>query len=134
MLRTFAAGCLVACATFNAWATSDTPGLNTKFQITCPGRPTMTVTKAQYGVTTLMWAGDHFQIASGSQRSKTENGDKVSIVLFRNGDQMVVNQSDENIFFSYEGENKLVSCTRSSERDNSAVELQRTDASGHLES
>lgn len=134
MFRTIAAGCFVACAAFNAWATSDTPKLNTEFQITCPGRPTMTVTKAQYGLTTLMWQGDHFQIAAGNQRSKTENGDKVSIVLFRNGDQMVVNKSDENIFFSYDGENKLVSCTRSSERDNNAVELQRTDASGKLES
>lgn len=134
MFRIIAAGSLIACASFTVWATSDTPGLNTKFQITCPGRPTMTVTKAQYGLTTLMWPGDHFQIAAGHQRSKTENGDKVSIVLFRNGDQMVVNQSDDNIFFSYDGANKLVSCTRSSERDNNAVELQRTDASGKLES
>jgi len=134
MFRSIAAGCLIACASFTVGATSDSPRLNTKFQISCPGRPTMTVTKAQYGLTTLMWPGDHFQIAAGKQRSETENGDKVSIVLFRNGDQMVVNQSDENIFFSYDGANKLVSCTRSSERDNNAVELQRTDASGHLAS
>lgn len=134
MFRIFLTGCLIACTTFTVQATSDSPRLNTEFQITCPGRPTMTVTKAQYGLTTLMWPGDHFQIAAGNQRSRTENGDKVSIILFRNGDQMVVNQSDENIFFSYDGANKLVSCTRSSERDNNAVELQRTDASGNLES
>jgi hypothetical protein len=134
MFRIIAAGCLIACASLPVRATSDSPRLNSEFQITCPGRPTMTVTKAQYGLTTLMWPGDHFQIAAGKQHSETKNGDKVSIVLFRNGDQMVVNQSDENIFFSYDGVNKLVSCTRSSEKDNSAVELQHTDASGNLES
>lgn len=134
MFRLIAAGCLLACCTFAAQANKSAPELNTKFQITCPGRPTMTVTKAQYGLTTLMWPGDHFQIAAGNQRSETENGDKVSIVLFRNGDQMVVNNSDEEIFFSYDGEPKLVSCSRSSERANDAVELQRTDASGNLES
>ncbi len=134
MFRTIATGCLLACAAFAAQANENAPKLNTEFQITCPGRPTMTVTEAQYGLTTIMWPGDHFQIAAGNQHSKTGNGDKVSIVLFRNGDQMVVNTSDEDVFFSYVGEQKLVPCSRSSERENSAVELQRTDASGKLES
>ncbi|WP_338562986.1 hypothetical protein [Erwinia sp. E_sp_B04_7] len=134
MFRIIAAASLLASAIFPAHANTTTSDLNTKFQITCPGRQTMTVTKAQYGLTTLMWPGDHFQIAAGHQRSETKNGDKVSIILFRNGDQMVVNKSDEEVFFSYDGEPKLVSCSRSSERVNSTVELQRTDASGNLES
>ncbi|CAX59241.1 uncharacterized protein EbC_17100 [Erwinia billingiae Eb661] len=94
----------------------------------------MTVTQAQYGLTTLMWPGDNFQIAAGNQRSKTDNGVKVSIVLFRNGDQMVVNTSDDDTFFSYSGVQKLVPCSRSSERENSAVDLQRTDSSGNVAS
>ncbi|MEN4978102.1 hypothetical protein ABEI05_08265 [Erwinia billingiae] len=134
MFRTFATGCLLVCATFAAQANNDTPPLNTEFQITCPGRPTMTVTQAQYGLTTLMWPGDNFQIAAGNQRSKTDNGVKVSIVLFRNGDQMVVNTSDDDTFFSYSGVQKLVPCSRSSERENSAVDLQRTDSSGNVAS
>jgi hypothetical protein len=55
-------------------------------------------------------------------------------VLFRNGDQMVVNTSDDDTFFSYSGVQKLVPCSRSSERENSAVDLQRTDSSGNVAS
>ncbi|WP_254446324.1 hypothetical protein [Pantoea sp. CCBC3-3-1] len=135
MYRLIAAGSLLVCTTFAAWGSdASLPLLNSKFQITCPGRPTMTVSNAQYGLTTVMWAGDHFQIASGTQQSKTDNGDKVSIVLFRNGDQMIVNKTDSETFFSYSGEKNLVSCNRTGERENSTVTLQRTDASGNVES
>lgn len=134
MFRTIAAGCLLACSSFAAWGETDSHPQNTQFQITCAGRPTMTVTKAQYGLTTLKWPGDHFQIAAGNQRSQTDSGVKVSIVLFRNGDQMIVNKTDGKTFFSFNGDNKLVPCSRSSERENNAVTLQRTDASGKLES
>lgn len=134
MFRLIAAGSLLV-ATFAAWGSdASAPMQNSEFQINCAGRPTMTVTKAQYGLTTLMWAGDHFQIASGEQHSKTESGDKVTIVLFRNGDQMIVNQPDDKTFFSYSDGKDLVSCSRTGERENSTVTLQRTDASGNIES
>ncbi|WP_067703329.1 hypothetical protein [Erwinia sp. ErVv1] len=134
MFRIFAAGCLLVSATFAARATPDAQPMNAEFQITCPGRQTMTVTEAQYGLTTLMWPGNHFQIAAGQQQSSTDSGTRVSIVLFRNGDQMIVNKADQETFFSFEGAKKLVPCSRSSERENSAVTLQRTDATGNVES
>ncbi|MEM6159642.1 hypothetical protein AAH446_03615 [Erwinia sp. P6884] len=132
MIRTIAAGCLLASASFAAW--SDTGSQNIQFQITCDGRPTMTVTKARYGLTTIKWPGNHFQVASGHKRSHLESGTKVSIVLFRNGDQMIVNKSNDDTYFSFDGVGTLVPCSRSPERENQAVQLQRTDASGKLES
>ncbi len=135
MFRLIAAGSLLFCTTFPTWGSNASPPpLNSKFQITCPGRATMTVTSAQYGLTTVTWAGDQFQIAAGTQQSKTDSGVKVSIVLFRNGDQMIVNKADSETFFSYSGEKNLVSCSRSGERENTTVNLQRRDASGDLES
>ncbi|MGE9553578.1 hypothetical protein ACQPT2_20805 [Erwinia amylovora] len=135
MFRTFVAGGLLACTSLAAWGSTATPPmLNTEFQITCPGRPTMTVTNAQYGLTTMMWAGDNFQIAAGDQQSRTDNGVKVAITLFRNGDQMIVNKADDQTYFSYSGGQKLVSCSRTGEKENSTVTLQRTDASGNVES
>ncbi|WP_233598502.1 hypothetical protein [Erwinia sp. 198] len=134
MLRLLALGGLCACSFFAQSSEGTAPLQNSEYQITCPGRPTMTVTNAQYGLTTVLWAGDNFQIASGSQQSRTDNGDKVAIVLFRNGDQMVMNKSTNETFFSYEGRKTLVSCSRTGERENSTVTLQRTDASGKVES
>lgn len=134
MFRLPAVAGLCACSFFAHASSSAEPLQNSEYQITCPGRPTMTVANAQYGLTTLMWAGDNFQIASGSQQSRADNGDKVAMVLFRNGDQMVMNKSTDETFFSYNGQNKLVSCSRSRERENSTVTLQRTDAAGKVES
>ena len=134
MFRLFAVGSLLACSFLAHASDSAEPMQNSEYQISCAGRPTMTVTNAQYGLTTILWAGDNFQIASGSQQSHTDSGDKVEIVLFRNGDQMVINRSSNETFFSYNGQKKLVSCSRTSERENSTVTLQRTDASGNVES
>ncbi|WP_380180875.1 hypothetical protein [Kalamiella sp. sgz302252] len=134
MFRLLAVGGLFACSFLTYASGNAEPLQNSEYQITCAGRPTMTVTNAQYGLTTLLWAGDNFQIASGSQQSRTENGDKVAIVLFRNGDQMVMNKSTNETFFSYSGQKQLVSCSRTSERENSTVTLQRTDALGKIES
>ncbi|MEI2264889.1 hypothetical protein [Erwinia sp. CGal63] len=134
MFRLPVAAALVACSFFAHASNSAAPPQNSEYQITCPGRPTMTVTSAQYGLTTLLWAGDHFQVAAGSQRSHTDNGDSVAIILFRNGDQMVTNKNTDETFFSYNGQKHLVSCSRTSEREKSTVTLQRTDAAGKVES
>ncbi len=134
MFRCLVPGGLFVCSFFAHASDSAEPMQNSEYQITCPGRPTMTVTHAQYGLTTILWAGDNFQIASGSQQSRTDNGDKVAMVLFRNGDQMVMNQSTNETFFSFNGKKSLVSCSRTGERENSTVTLQRTDASGKVES
>lgn len=134
MFRVVIAGCLLTLATFSARSENSAPPTNQQFQITCPGRATMTVTRADYGLTTVMWPGDHFQIAAGHQRSRTDNGDRVAITLFRNGDQMIVNKSEEETWFSYNGKHTVVPCSRSSARENSAVTLERTDAAGKVES
>lgn len=130
MMPTAVTGVLLACITFAACGSQTTPPvLNTEYQINCPGRPTMTVTNAQFGLTTVMWAGDNFQIAVGSQQSHTSDGVKVAITLFRNGDQMMVNETNRQTWFSWSGGQKLVECSRSGERENSTVTLQHTDDS-----
>ena len=54
----------------------------TEFQITCPGRPVMTVSRAQHGLSTLMWPPHHFQVASGQTRTTINNGEQVAITRF----------------------------------------------------
>ncbi|WP_261640742.1 hypothetical protein [Erwinia mallotivora] len=135
MLPTVVAGALLAGIAFSACGSSATPpAINTEYQITCPGRPGMTITNAQFGLTTMMWAGDNFQIAEGNQQSQTSDGMKVAITLFRNGDQMMVNESNQQTWFSYSGGQKLVRCNRSAGHENSTVTLPHTDASGRVTS
>lgn len=69
-----------------------------EFQISCQGRQTMTIDRAEYGISTLMWGGDNFQIAAGQQRTRLSDGQPVSITLFRNGDQLMIDQATQNTF------------------------------------
>jgi hypothetical protein len=111
---------LLACHVAPAWSESE-------FQINCPGRPTMTISRAEYGLATLMWPQNHFQIAAGQQRTRLQAGDKVAITRFRNGDQLIVNQRSEATFFVYRDSDKLVPCSRSEKRDVEALSLERYD-------
>jgi len=101
----------------------------TEYQITCPGRPTMTVSRAEYGLSTLMWPTRHFQIAAGQQRTSLKGGDKVAITRFRNGDQLIVNKKNDETFFVYANSNKLLPCSRSDKRDAQILSLERYDDS-----
>jgi len=105
----------------------------TEFQLTCPGRPTMTISRADYGLTTLMWPPRHFQIASGQQRTRLDAGDRVAITRFRNGDQLIVNQRSQATFFVYRDSDKLLPCSRSAKRDVDALSLARYDDRQHTE-
>ncbi|OON41511.1 hypothetical protein BTJ39_05780 [Izhakiella australiensis] len=87
-----------------------------EFQLTCPGRATMTVSRVYYGLTTLLWPEHQFQIAAGKTFSRLDNGDRVSVTLFRNGDQMMVDDRTGETFFSYAGSNKVIPCQRSANR------------------
>ena len=118
---------LLACHVAPAWSESE-------FQINCPGRPTMTISRAEYGLTTLMWPQRHFQIAAGQQRTRLQAGDKVAITSFRNGDQLIVNQRSEATFFVYRDSDKLVPCSRSEKRDVEALSLERYDDRQHSNS
>ena len=82
---------LLACQVAPAWSESE-------FQITCPGRATMTVSRASYGLSTRMWPKRHFQVAAGQQRLHLEGGDSVAITRFRNGDRLVINKESGNLF------------------------------------
>lgn len=106
----------------------------TEFQITCSGRATMTVSRAAYGLSTLMWGEDHFQIASGEKRSQLEDGVKVAITQFRNGDQLIVNKNSDETYFAFQGSENLVPCNRSAERDTTIVTLARSDTLVHSHS
>ena len=111
---------LLACHIAPVWS-------ETEFQLNCPGRPTMTVSRAEYGLTTLMWPENHFQIAAGQQRTRLEAGDQVAITRFRNGDQLIVNQRSQATFFVYRDSDKLLPCSRSEKRDVDALTLERYD-------
>lgn len=111
---------LLACYSAPVWS-------ETEFQLNCPGRATMTVSRAEYGLTTLMWPEHHFQIAAGQQQTRLEAGDKVAITHFRNGDQLIVNQRNQATFFVYRDSDKLLPCSRSEKRDVDALSLERYD-------
>lgn len=113
---------LMACHFAPAWSESE-------FQITCPGRPTMTVSRAEYGLSTLMWPTRHFQIAAGQQRTRLQGGDKVAITRFRNGDQLIVNKNNDDTFFVYADSDKLIPCNRTEKRDAEILSLERYDDS-----
>lgn len=115
---------LLSCLAAPAWSESE-------FQITCPGRPTMTVSRAAYGLSTLMWPRHHFQIAAGQQRTRLQAGDSVSITRFRNGDQLIVNQDNAEIFFVYAQSDKLLPCSRTAKRDADLLSLERYDDRQH---
>jgi len=117
---------LLACHIAPAWS-------ETEFQLNCPGRATMTVSRAEYGLTTLMWPQGHFQIAAGQQRTRLEAGDKVAITRFRNGDQLIVNQRSQATFFVYRDSDKLLPCSRSEKRDVDALSLERYDDRQHAD-
>ena len=120
MKATIMAVGLLACYAAPAWSESE-------FQITCPGRATMTVSRANYGLSTLMWPAHHFQVAAGQQRTKLKEGDKVAITRFRNGDQLIVNKSNDEIFFVYADSDKLLPCNRTEKRDVDTLSLERYD-------
>lgn len=103
----------------------------TEFQINCPGRATMTVSRAAYGLSTLMWPQHHFQVAAGQKRARLDDGDKIAITRFRNGDQLIANKNNGEIFFVYSGSEKLLPCSRTEKRDNDVIPLARYDASQH---
>lgn len=113
---------LAACHIMPAWS-------DTEFQITCPGRATMTVSRAEYGLSTLMWPTRHFQIAAGQQRASIKGGDKVAITRFRNGDQLIVNKDNGDTFFVYANSDKLLPCNRTEKRDTEILSLERYDDS-----
>jgi uncharacterized protein YfaP (DUF2135 family) len=118
------AATLLACHIAPAWSESE-------FQINCPGRPTMTVSRAEYGLSTVMWPKGHFQVAAGQQRTRLQDGDKVAITRFRNGDQLIVNKSSDQMFFVYRGSDKLLPCSRTDKRDVDIISLERYDDSQH---
>lgn len=106
----------------------------TEFQITCPGRAVMTISRAQYGLTTLMWPKRHFQVASGQTKHTLQDGAQVSITRFRNGDRLIINQTSGKAWFAYRNSNKLLPCSRSAKRDVEAVTLERFDDRNQIDS
>lgn len=127
MKRLWLSAGLLTLFTTPAWS-------ETEFQITCPGRAVMTLSRAQYGLSTLMWPQRHFQVASGQTRHTMENGEKVAITRFRNGDRLIVNKSNGEVWFAYHDSEKLHACSRSVKREVEAVTLERFDDRGHADS
>lgn len=115
---------LLSCAIAPAWS-------ETQFQITCPGRPTMTISHAAYGLSTLSWPQHHFQIAAGQQHTRLKEGDSVAITRFRNGDQLIVNKASDETFFVYRDSNRLLPCGRSETRDVDQLSLEPYDDRDH---
>ncbi|WP_249213129.1 MULTISPECIES: hypothetical protein [unclassified Tatumella] len=99
------------------------PNDGDEFQISCAGRPTMTIDRAEYGISTLMWGDNNFQIAAGQDRTRLQDGQPVSITLFRNGDQLMVDNATQNTFFVYAGTTTLVPCERTDSRPDPLLTL-----------
>ena len=117
------------CSLFTFSAQSET-----EFQLSCPGRAAMTISRAHYGLTTLMWPQHYFQVASGQIKHTLEDGSKVTLTRFRNGDRLIINQSSGEAWFAAHGSNELTPCSRSAKRDVEAVTLERYDARAHIDS
>ncbi len=99
------------------------PNDGDEFQISCPGRDTMTVDRAEYGISTLMWGTGNFQIAAGQERTRLSDGQPVWITMFRNGDQLMVDKATQNTFFVYAGTTALVPCERTFTRPDPLLTL-----------
>lgn len=99
------------------------PNDGDEFQISCPGRDTMTIDRAEYGISTLMWGTDNFQIAAGQERTRLSDGQPVWITMFRNGDQLMVDKATQNTFFVYAGTQALVPCERTFTRPDPLLTL-----------
>ncbi|UQY45810.1 hypothetical protein M1E08_12190 [Erwinia sp. PK3-005] len=127
MKKLWLAAGLLTLVTSSAWS-------ETEFQITCPGRAVMTISRAQYGLTTLMWPQRHFQVASGQTRHTMENGARIAITRFRNGDRLIINQSNGEVWFAYHNTSKLLPCSRSAKREVEAITLERFDDRNHINS
>lgn len=99
-------------------------GEQTLYQLNCPGRTTMTVARAQGGLSTLSWHGHHFQVAATIQRQKLTSGQTLTLTQFRNGDRLIVNADTGNVWFAYRGESHPVRCQGSEPRKSQVITLQ----------
>ncbi|MDK1703640.1 hypothetical protein OSR40_007780 [Serratia rubidaea] len=78
-------------------------------RLNCPERAMMTVTRFNYGLTTLAWAERHFQVAAGVKRNHTAEGSPFRVISFRNGDDLVyLPEKHLHIFFYADRENPVV--------------------------
>lgn len=90
---------------------------DTEFQIQCPGRQTMTILRAEYGLSMLMWPKQHFLLAAGEKVSQLADGDRVSITQFRNGDERIRDRGNGIVYFDYEDSANPVECSHTGMRD-----------------
>ena len=65
------------------------------------------------------------------QRTHLQDGDKVAITRFRNGDQLIVNKNSGETFFVYADSDKLLPCNRTEKRDADILSLERYDDRQH---
>ncbi|MEB6335631.1 hypothetical protein [Serratia rhizosphaerae] len=79
-------------------------------RLNCPERAMMTVTRFNYGLTTLEWAERHFQVAAGVKRNKTAEGSPFRAISFRNGDDLVYLPEKHLHIFFYANRDKPVVC------------------------
>ncbi|QPT15193.1 hypothetical protein I6G37_09710 [Serratia rubidaea] len=79
-------------------------------RLDCPERALMTVTRFNYGLTTLEWAERHFQVAAGVKRNKTAEGSPFRVISFRNGDDLVYFPEKHLHVFFYGGSTNPVVC------------------------
>jgi len=103
---------ILLCVGVLLYASSAFGAVEKEFNIECLGRPPMTVVRANYGLSMLMWSQSNFVIASGQNISHLPNGDKVSITQFRDGDQLFDDKSNGDIFFEYLHSENLQYCHR----------------------
>lgn len=74
----------------------------TATQLSCSQRGKVVISRFDYSLSTMKW-GNHFQIASGIKKTKTENNVPFKVTSFRNGDDLVYFPEEEKYFLFYAG-------------------------------
>lgn len=83
----------------------------------------MTMTRFQYGLTTLTWAEQHFQVAAGIKHYQTSEGIPFRITNFRNGDDLVYFPQTHIYVFFYANSSIPVLCEKGKTFTSHAVTL-----------
>ena len=93
---------LLGCIHSSAFAATAT-------QLSCPMREHVVISRFSHNLSTMKW-DDHFLIASGVKKTKTENGVPFRVISYQNGDDLVFFPEKQQYFLFYSGNPKPDRC------------------------
>ncbi|EQA4280649.1 hypothetical protein ACX2VI_001579 [Cronobacter dublinensis] len=95
-------------------------------RLECVNRGNVLVSFFKYHLSTMKWK-NHFQIASGIEKSKTDNGTPYETISFRNGDDLIYFPENERYVLFDAGKQKPERCQVEGEFTYPVVSLPRYD-------